>query len=117
MNKMVINKNYTHNRGISILGIIILGFILILVLSFFNISIKRVAESPIGQENFGYVEDTSKSIWDKYFKEPVQYLWNDVWIDIFWASFISNMERIRDGQPTDFDTAVPSIDFSNNLGN
>ena len=34
---------------------------------------------------------------------------NDVWIDIFWKGFISNMERIRDGQPTDFDKAGDAL--------
>lgn len=114
---MLNNKNSTQNKGISILGILILGFILVLVLSFFNISIKSVVESPVGQENINYVGDTSKSVWDKYLKEPVDYLWNDVWIDIFWQGFINNMERIRDGKPTDFDTALPPIDLKDTLGN
>lgn len=102
-------KNSIRQEGISILGILVLGFILILVLSFFNISIKGVVESPTGQENINYVEDTSKGFWDKYLKDPVSYLWNDVWVDIFWQGFINNMERIRDGKPTDFDEAAPNV--------
>lgn len=95
------------NQGISILGIIFLAAILILVLSYFNISVKGVVESPTGQENINYVKGTSQSLWDKYLAEPAHYLWKDVWVDIFWKSFILNMERIRDGKPTDVTNAAP----------
>ena len=98
----------TQNRGISILGILIFGFILILVLGYFNISVRGVVESPTTQDNINYVSISSKSFWDKYLKDPASYLWNDVWIEIFWQGFINNMERIRDGKPTDFDEAAPN---------
>jgi hypothetical protein len=102
-------KNFNTQRGLSILGVIILGVVIILVLSFFKISIKSVVESPTGQENINYVGEETKSLWAAYFAEPVAYLWNEVWINIFWKSFISNMERIRDGKPTDFDNAANNI--------
>jgi len=98
-------------KGISILGILFFGFILILVLSYFNISIKAVVESPSGQENINYIGGEAKSFWTKYLAEPASYLWNDVWINIFWKGFISNMERIRDGKPTDFDKAAENLEI------
>lgn len=102
-------KKLDQQRGISILGIIFFGFIIILVLSYFNVSIRAVVESPTGQENINYVGETTKSFWTSYLKEPVSYLWNDIWINIFWKSFIYNMERIRDGQPTDVDAAAEDL--------
>ena len=102
-------KNFNKKGGISILGVLVLGVVIILVLSYFHVSIKAVVESPAGQENINYVGGGAKSLWTAYLAEPVSYLWNDVWINIFWKGFISNMERIRDGKPTDFDNA------SNNL--
>ncbi|HBB49425.1 TPA: hypothetical protein DEQ22_00515 [Candidatus Nomurabacteria bacterium] len=98
-----------NQKGISIIGVLVLAVIIILVLSYFNISIKAVVESPTGQENINYVAGGTKSLWTAYLAEPVSYLWNDVWIDIFWKGFISNMERIRDGQPTDFDKAGDAL--------
>jgi len=97
-------------KGISILGIVLLMAVILLVLSYFKISLRGIVESPTGQENIDYVQDSSKSFWDKYLKDPASYLWHDVWVDIFWKSFILNMERIRDGQPTDIDTAAPKAD-------
>lgn len=103
-------KKFNDNKGISILGILFFGFILLLILSYFNVSVKSVVESPTGQENINYVKGETKSFWDKYLAEPARYLWQDVWVDIFWKGFISNMERIRDGKPTDFDKASLDIE-------
>ncbi len=97
------------NRGISIIGILLLCVVIILVLSYFQISIKSVVESPTAQENIGYVRGGTVNIWDKYLRVPATYLWNDVFINIFWKSFINNMERIRDGQPTDYELNAPAV--------
>lgn len=102
-------KFKNKQMGLSILGVLVLGAILILVLSYFNISIKAVVESPTAQENIEYVEGGTRNLWVAYLKEPASYLWNDVWVDIFWRSFIENMERIRDGQPTDLDRAGANL--------
>jgi hypothetical protein len=102
-------KNFNKQNGISILGVLVLGVILILILSYFHISIKAVVESPAGQENINYVGGGTKSLWTAYLAEPAAYLWNDVLVNIFWKSFISNMERIRDGQPTDLDKAADNL--------
>ena len=98
-----------RNRGMSIIGAIILVAILILVLSYFRISIPGVVNSPTGQENINYVKGSTQSFWDKYLAAPAHYLWQDVWVNIFWKSFISNMERIRDGKPTDFNNASNGV--------
>ena len=102
-------KNHNKQNGVSILGILILGVIIILALSYFNISIKTVVESPTGQENVNYVGGGAKNLWTTYLAKPASYLWYDVWVNIFWKSFISNMERIRDGQPTDIDNATKNL--------
>ncbi|MES2315365.1 MAG: hypothetical protein V4486_01365 [Patescibacteria group bacterium] len=99
------------NRGISILGVLFLGVIIILVISYFNISIKSVVEKPETKDNFSYVVGNSESIWDRYFKGPATYLWQDVWVDIFWKSFINSMERIRDGKPSELDKQSPTVSY------
>lgn len=101
-----------NKKGISILGILFWGFILILVLGYFSISVRSVVESPTGQDNINYVGGTIQKLWTKYLVAPLSYLWNDIWVDIFWKGFISNMERIRDGKPTDVDTAAQGLKLS-----
>jgi hypothetical protein len=102
-------KNLNKKAGISILGILILTAIAILVLSYFRISVKAVVESPTGQDNINYVEGGTKNVWDEYLAQPAYYLWNDVWVNIFWKGFINNMERIRDGKPTNLDNAAKNL--------
>jgi hypothetical protein len=109
-------KNFNKKGGISILGILILALIGILVLSYFKISIKSVVESPIGQENINYVGGGTRNLWDDYLAQPAHYLWQDVWVNIFWQGFINNMERIRDGQPTDFDNAAKNLQIPPTTG-
>lgn len=96
-------------NGISILGVLVLGAVLLMVLSYFHISVRGVVESPTGADNIGYVKDTTVSFWDKYLKNPATYLWKDVWVNIFWKHFINTMENIRDGKPTVLDKAAESI--------
>ncbi|MFA6177542.1 MAG: hypothetical protein WC694_01450 [Candidatus Paceibacterota bacterium] len=102
------NKNNKQD-GISILGVLVFGFILILILSYFHISIKSVVESPAGQENVNYVRGEAKRVWSTYFAKPISFFWNDVLVNIIWKDFISNMENMRDGKPTDFDNAVNNL--------
>lgn len=90
------------------MGILFLGVILILVLSYYKISVKSVVESPTAQENISYVGGGTRNLWNDYLKEPADYLWNEVFVNIFWKSFINNMERIRDGKPTDYESNAPA---------
>lgn len=109
------NKKFKQKkRGISLIGLVVLVFIIILVLSYFGINIKAVIESPNTQDNINYVKGSGETVWNSYLKRPVAYLWNDVFIDIFWKAFINNMKNIRDNKPTDFQTAAPVVPISIN---
>jgi hypothetical protein len=110
-------QNFNKKGGISILGLLILAIILIFVLGYFHVSIKTVVESPTNQDNVNYVKDGTESVWDKYFAEPAHYLWQDVWVNIFWQGFIDNMERIRDGQPTILNKAAKNLEVQPNTDN
>jgi hypothetical protein len=104
-------KNKIKNRGLSLIGLLVILAILLIVLGYFNISVRNTVEGPVAQDNVGYVWGTIKNIWIKYIEAPASYLWNDIWINIFWKSFILNMERIRDGKSTIMDTAGPRLNF------
>ena len=109
--------NLNKKGGISILGIIVLAIILILVLGYFHISIRTVVENQTSQDNINYVKGNTESVWSKYFADPAHYLWQDVWVNIFWQGFINNMERIRDGQPTSLDNAAKNLEVQPNTSN
>jgi hypothetical protein len=104
--------NKIKNNGVvSILGIVLLGFLMILVLSYYNVHIQSVVESPTAQDNLHYVGGNTKTFWDKYLAAPAHYLWHDVWVNIFWHSFIDNMERLRDGNGTELQDHPPKVNY------
>lgn len=50
----------------TMLRAIVLILVLVLVLSFFGISIQHVVESPTGQSNFSYVGDLLQQGWNSF---------------------------------------------------
>ncbi len=106
-------KTKSNKGSISILGIIILSLILIVVLSHYHIDIRSEVESEQSQSNLNYVGNKTTSIWEQYLSGPAHYIWNKIFVDLLWGAFVSNFERIRDGKPTDFDMAAPTVQMSN----
>lgn len=107
-------KNLENKKGgMSILGIIILAVLLILVLSFFNVSLKAVVESPKAQDNFSYVGSSGRSLWNDYLKKPIKDVLDYAGVKYIWSSFVSNMQQIQEGKPTDFQKLAPNADFIN----
>jgi len=102
---------YLNNRkgGISILGILLLGVILIIFLSYFNISLKAVVESPNVKDNFNYIGSSGRSLWNDYLAKPFSNVLNSTVVRGFWDSFIKNMQYIHDGEPTDFQRSAPTF--------
>lgn len=96
----------------SILGALVFGVIIVLVLSYFDVSIKAVVESPTGQENIEYIRGGTKNLWTEYLREPATYFWNNIVLKLFWRPFVDNIERLREGRPTDLDTAAEDLQIN-----
>lgn len=101
--------NRKKKGGISILGILLLGIVLIIALSYFNISLKAVVESPNVQNNFSYIGSTGRSLWNDYFAKPLSDIKNSAVVKYFWNSFMKNMQYIHEGEPTDFQRSAPTF--------
>ena len=63
------------NSGMSILGVVVFLFVLVLILSYFGISLKSVFESPAGQENVGYTRGVVERVWVDYVKPSFHRFW------------------------------------------
>lgn len=96
-----------HTRGF--LKLVLIVAAVILMLGYFNIDLKSTVESPTNQENVSYIKAKSTYIWEAYLKKPVLFLWNNIFINLLWNAFTSNMERVRDGKPTDFELWAPMV--------
>ncbi|MBU0612267.1 hypothetical protein KKA39_00865 [Patescibacteria group bacterium] len=102
-------KSIYKKGGISILGALLLGLVLIIVLSYFNVSIKAIVESPKAKDNFSYIGSTGRSLWNDYLKKPFSNVLNSDTVQYFWKSFLKNMQNIHDGKPTDFQKSAPTL--------
>ncbi len=110
------NKKINQNKGISILGILILGIVVVIILSYLKISVKTIIKSPEGQGNISYVTNTSKTIgkalWDNYLQDPVKRLENMVFDQIKsidWKKFFLDIFSKKD-----YGSMAPTVDFNNN---
>ena len=96
-------------RNTGLIKLILIIIIIIIVLSYLNIDIRGIIEAPQTQENLGYVWGWVTLIWNNYLADPVLYFWNNIFIDLLWESFVDNLERIKQGQPHDFELNAPQV--------
>lgn len=74
---------------------VIVIVIVILILSYFGFNLKDFFERDIVRNNLRYAWDGVIYVWDNYLTRPFEYLWNDVFINLIWNSFIENLKRIK----------------------
>jgi len=104
--------NPSKNRGgISIIGVLFFGVLIVLLLSYLGISIKSVVESPEGQENINYIAGGVRNLWYDYLKEPAEYVWNDVIIGIVWENLLSAVGNLRNMNSTNLGNFSPEINY------
>lgn len=95
-----------NNQG-GFIKIIILIVVIILILGYFDISVRSIVEKESVRNNFAYVWNFVKGVWSKYLAGPASYFWNDFVVDLLWESFINNLERIKGGQDTTMIEGAP----------
>ncbi len=94
--------NLRKNTGkLNILAVLILTALVIGALGYFGINLRSVVDSETGQENISTIRDTITNVWENYLRDPVLNFWNNIWLPKFWQPFLENMEKIKNGEPTD----------------
>ena len=106
MFKLIKNKN---QQGF--IKFILIIIIAIIILSYFGFNLRAIVEAPETQGNLGYVWGGVAYVWNTWLVEPASYLWNDIFIDLLWDSFVDNMERIKSGEPTTIEQAAPVMNI------
>jgi len=103
-------RRVPKNKGlIKLILIIIIG---IIILSYFGFNIQSIVESPESQSNLGYIWGLVVTAWTNYLMQPVTYFWNNIFIDLLWSAFVSNFDRIKNGEPTDFELSTPAVQYN-----
>jgi len=88
---------------------IIIILIAVIILSYFGFDLRAIIESDATQGNLGYLWGLGVTVWNSYLSQPILYFWHNIFIDLLWNSFIDNMERIRDGEPTTIEELAPKL--------
>lgn len=76
---------------------------------YFGFSVQDVVENEQTQSNFSYISTHLGTFYEAHLAEKVNYIWNDIIVDLLWNSFIENMQRVRNGEPTNIEMLAPSI--------
>ncbi len=97
------------NSQSGLIKLIIVIIIAIIILSYFGFDLRAIVEAPETQGNLGYVWGLVVHVWDSYLVGPATYLWNDIFIDLLWETFIENMERLKAGESTTIEEMAPTI--------
>jgi len=97
------------NKKSGFIKFIIIIIIAIIILSYFGFDLRAIVEAPTTQGNIGYVWGGVVYVWQNWLQRPASYLWNDVFIDLLWDSFIDNLERIKKGEPTTIEEKAPAL--------
>lgn len=102
---------YYHNNreGGFLKWIIVIVIGLVIASYFFDFSVKEAVEDEQTQSNFAYISVEVQEFWNEHLAEAADYLWNDIFIDLLWESFIENLERVKEGEDTVFEENAPGV--------
>lgn len=111
----MVYQNQKNTRG-GFVRLILLLIIFVLILSYFNIDLRAVVESPQTQQNIQYVKTLAlwmwntilKPLWDNYLSKPVLYFWQNIFIEVLWKSFVQGFDALQAGHFNATST-IPSI--------
>ncbi len=88
----------------TILAIIIASY-------FFDFSVQEAVEDEQTQSNFLYIKTQFMNFYDAYLRQPLDYFWNTIVVDLLWSTFIENLENIKSGEPTNFEQAASGLEI------
>lgn len=94
------------DRGI--VRTIIIIVVALLVLSYFGYNLRSIWNSPNTQDNFSFVIDGIKNIWNNYLKTPATYIWN-IFINLIWNPAIENLQKINNNEPDNIRASAPQL--------
>lgn len=90
------------NKNSGFIKLILLIVVVILLLSYFGVSLRNIANSEAGKDNFGFLKevgvkiwDFSVSIWDQYLEEKVMFVWDEIIIKYGWNFVTENIDKVR----------------------
>ena len=85
------------NKG-SIKWIILIVIGLVLASYFFDFNVQEVVEDEQTQSNFYYIKNHLVTFYDIYLRQTIDYVWNDIFIELIWNNITDQIESYSDTQ-------------------
>ena len=79
-------------------GIIVLVIIAILLLSYLGFDLKKIFTSDVVKNNFSYVWNFLKDLWNGYLVKPWNFIWDSAFkplLSIMWKAFLAGLDGIK----------------------
>lgn len=74
----------------------------VLILSYFGVNLREIAESETGKENISFLKGVLLqiwnfilSVWERFLEQPVMYFWNDIFLKYVWSFVVDSLDKIR----------------------
>ena len=77
---------------IALLGLILLGYL--------GFDVRKAIDASATRSNLEYAKEVTLYIWNKYLKEPITFLWNDIFIKYIWTPALNNLIKTNNNQAT-----------------
>lgn len=77
-----------ERRNAGLIKTIIIIIIAIAVISYLGFDLKKVFESDQSKDNFSYVWNAVKYVWNNFLAGPVVWIWQNIVIDIVWEMLL-----------------------------
>lgn len=70
---------------IAIIGLIVLGYL--------GIDIRKAIQSEASQSNLEYAKEVVVYAWNSYLKEPVKFIWSEVFVKYIWDPVLNKINN------------------------
>jgi len=70
---------------IALIGLIILGYL--------GFDIRKAVETSATQSNLEYAKEVIVYTWNKYLREPLKFIWTEVFIKYIWTPAIKKIDE------------------------
>ncbi|MCI5050903.1 MAG: hypothetical protein MRY57_01185 [Candidatus Pacebacteria bacterium] len=79
----------------SIRWIILIIIGLIIASYFFDFSVQEAIEDEQTQSNFEYIKTHALNFYNAYLRQPINFFWNEIVIDIIWENLQNILNQIE----------------------
>lgn len=91
---------------------VVIIIIAIVALGATQLQLPQLQENQAEKNQLEQAEGFVQNYWYSYLEKPVLYIWNNLFTNLLWTATLDNLERINNGQPTDFQNWAPKFGTS-----